>query len=527
MKKPDLSIPSIQLSSIIKIGLLGLLILIPYYSALSYLVGLWKGDDYTYCYLIPLISLYLIWDKREELAKEESAPTWKGLTLVVIAIVLFFVGELGGEYYSMHISLWLLIIGLCWLLMGSQKLKVLAFPLAILLTAIPFPYFVYANLTLRLKLISSQLGVWMLHRFGFSAYREGNVIDLGFTQLQVVDACSGLRFLIPLFVLSIIMVYFYRVSIWKKIIIVLSTIPLTVFTNSLRIAMTGVLYKSWGAAAAEGFFHGFSGWFIFMFSFAILILEMWVLNKIVPGDVRGGEAPDGAQPAPAPAGQKVPVHVPVSLLATLKQPQYLTALILLLLTSAIAYGIEFREKIPSSKPFSQFPLKVGEWSGTRQYMEQFFIKELDLTDYVMVDYQNAAKPVNFYVAWYESQRKGESIHSPESCLPGGGWIFSQAGKSTISLSNGKTLPVNRAIMEKSGYRQISYYWFPMRGRVLTSTWEVKLYTFWDALTRQRTDGALVRVITPVTAGETPEDAEKRLQAFTKEIVPILDQYLPR
>ena len=107
----------------------------------------------------------------------------------------------------------------------------------------------------------------MLQTYGMSAYREGNIIDLGFTQLQVVDACSGLRYLFPLLILGVLLAYFYRVALWKKLIIILSTIPLTIFTNSLRIALTGIIYEIWGAKEAEGFFHGFSGWFIFMTAF--------------------------------------------------------------------------------------------------------------------------------------------------------------------------------------------------------------------------------------------------------------------
>ena len=147
----------------------------------------------------------------------------------------------------------------------------------------------------------------------------------------------------------------------------------------------------------------------------------------------------------------------------------------------------------------------------------------------------------------ESQRKAESIHSPETCLPGSGWEFKKAGTVTIPLPaaggcqrftvNGQrfnsragddsTITVNRAVMEKGATKQLSYFWFPMRGRVLTNIWQMKWYTFWDALTRQRTDGALVRLITPVYPNESVEDADKRLVSFTREIVPVLNEFLPK
>ena len=106
--------------------------------------------------------------------------------------------------------------------------------------------------------------------------------------------------------------------------------------------------------------------------------------------------------------------------------------------------------------------------------------------------------------------------------------FRQAGRAQVPLAeSGRSITVDRAIIEKSGQRQISYFWFPARGRILTNAYEMKLYTFWDSLTRQRTDGALVRVITPVLQGEQVEDAEKRLQEFTKQIVPVLDGFIPK
>jgi EpsI family protein len=162
-------------------------------------------------------------------------------------------------------------------------------------------------------------------------------------------------------------------------------------------------------------------------------------------------------------------------------------------------------------------------------MEQRFVDTLDLSDYVIVDYKDpGGRRVNFYVAYYESQRKGESIHSPATCLPGSGWVFEKAGKTSVPVpaSQEGAITVNRALMQKGEVRQLSYYWFPQRGRILTNAYQLKLYAFWDALTRHRTDGALVRVITPVYAFEDIQDAEARLLGFVQEIVPVLEAFIP-
>jgi EpsI family protein len=162
-------------------------------------------------------------------------------------------------------------------------------------------------------------------------------------------------------------------------------------------------------------------------------------------------------------------------------------------------------------------------------MAQKFLDVLDLSEYVIMDYKNAAgKKINFYVAYYESQRKGESIHTPATCLPGGGWTFEQSGTVKITGVPGKhgTYEVNRAVMQFGNYRQITYYWFPARGRILNNAYQLKIYNFWDALTKQRTDGALVRLITRVYDDEKPSDAEKRLKNFVRDVAPVLDEYLP-
>lgn len=526
-----------------KAGVYALGIILVYYSALLQMVRGWSRDDYSHCYLIPFIVLYLIWEKKAALSRLPSIPSWAGFGAFGFGIGFFWLGELGGEFFTLYISFWLILVGLCWVHLGWEKVKVIAFPLAFILAMFPFPNFIYTKITLNLQLISSKLGVKLLQLYGMSAYREGNVIDIGFTQLQVVEACSGLRYLIPLVILSVLIAYFFKRGLWKRVIIVLSSIPISIITNSLRIAVTGILYEVWGARVAEAFFHGFSGWLIFVIALGVMLAEVWVLRKIEgrekreegrgEREERRGKKEEGRQKPETldsqPETSNLKPQTLKALPAFISPPQFIVAIILLGTTLAFSYGIEFREKIPIKKSFELFPLHINEWSGKRETMEQIFIDALDFSDYVIVDYKDKnGKQVNFYVAYYESQRKGESIHSPESCLPGSGWEFREAGAVTIPLSKGNPpyMKVNRAFMSKAGAKELVYFWFPMRGRILTNAYQLKIYTFWDALTRQRTDGALVRIITLVYPDEKFEDAEARLQGFTREMAPVLSQFLP-
>ena len=519
----------------LKAGVYTLLVLSIYWAVLNSLVSRrWSSEDYSYCYLIPLVVLYIVWGKRADLNAAPSLPSWLGIVPFGIGILLFWLGELTGEFFSLCLSLWVTIVGLVWLHIGWRKIKIIAFALFMALFSFPFPNFIATKLTFELRLISSKLGVWLLSLYGMSAYREGNIIDLGFTKLQVVDACSGLRYVMPLLVMSLLLAYWFKAHPWKKAVLFLSSIPIAIFTNSFRIALTGILSVILSPAAAEGFFHGFSSWLIFLFAIPLLLLEMWVLGKLPPKGPRDEgrgtmeEAAEAAMGDSARTDERVEPIQQTKPINQLFQPVFIVAIVLLGSTLVLSKGIEFREKVAISKPFSQFPMQVGEWKGSREEMGQQFLDILKPSDYVILNYSNQqGKAISFYVAYYQDQRQGESIHSPETCLPAGGWESKEAGNITIPLVGATSLPVNRAFIEKTGERQLVYYWFPQRGRILTTLYEVKLYTLWDALTKHRTDGALVRVITPVLQGEQVEDAEARLQGFTREIVPVLDGFIPK
>ena len=183
------------ISSILIVAFLGYL----YTDSLVFLFSRWFGsDDYSHGLFVPLISGFLIWQSRHRLSQLPRAQSWWGLAVIGLGLILYVVGELSTLFLLLHVSLWIVLVGLAMTLVGIHGTKVIAFPLGYLLTAIPLPTFLYANLSSQLQLWSSSLGVWCLQLVGVMAFREGNVIDLGPVQLQVVEACSGIRYLLPL-----------------------------------------------------------------------------------------------------------------------------------------------------------------------------------------------------------------------------------------------------------------------------------------------------------------------------------------
>jgi exosortase D (VPLPA-CTERM-specific) len=500
---------------------------IMYQSTLDYLLGKWEMPDYTYSYFIPLVSAYLIWEKRSELALLPARRSWNGIWPVFLGILLFWTGELGGEYTIMYCSAWLLGAGALWCCLGWRQLRAIAFPVCLVLVMIPPPMVFYNDLTLRLKLLSSQLGVLLLRLCGLTAYREGNVIDLGFTKLQVVDACSGLRYLFPLIILGILLAYFFRGALWKKFLVVLSAIPISIFTNGVRIASVGVLYQFMGPAAAEGFFHDFSGWFIFMISLGIMLAELALLKRIAPEAAGGGKQTEGDSPrSTVPLVPRVPL-LRESGRPLLLAPQFLVILLLMGGSASAVQGISERHRTAMARPFSAFPGSLGGWSGRRQALEQMYLDELNLSDYLLADFRNGrGQTINCYVAFSDFQSKGKTIHSPASCLPGTGWELENPEKIALTDGAGRSLVVNRAVMTKGSQRQLTYYWFVQRDRTLTDLYQVKLFNMVDSVALNRTDGALVRLIAPLAEGEATGAAEARLREFFRLFNPALGRFLP-
>ena len=516
-----------------------------FFDGLEPMVKGWGRDEYSHGYLIPLVSLFLIWQQKDRLARRELAGSWGGALVVAFGLLLYFAGELSTLYTVIQYGFLIVLLGLALALLGWRGFRLVAVPLSILSFMIPLPNFLYNNLSQSLQLLSSQYGVGIIRLFGVPVFLDGNVIDLGVMKLQVVEACNGLRYLFPLMTIGFVVAYVYKAAFWKRAVVFLSTIPITVFMNSLRIAVIGITVQYWGEEMAEGFLHDFEGWAVFMACFAILFVEVWALSLIGRDRRAFREVFALELPTPAPADAEVRYR-------RLSRP-FVAALVLLGLAAAASLLLPARQEIvPERAVFEDFPLKLGDWQGRREPMEPIYIDALKFDDYLLADYANpAGDVVNFYVAYYASQRKGESAHSPRSCIPGGGWEIKDLRQVTLGGGEAPGLArdpgavsgrgqgrsyggqrvgpywVNRVEIQKGDDRQLVYYWFQQRGRDITNEYLVKLYLFWDALTRHRTDGALVRLTTVLRPGESWSQADGRLQDFAASLGGPLGRFVPQ
>lgn len=477
-------------------------------------------EEYGYGYIIPLITLFLIWQRKNILAETPFRFSYAGLLVMVIAAVVHLLGTVATTVTLSQYAFVLMILGAALSMLGWQAFRIIAVPLALLFFMVPLPGFLYGTLSTKLQLISSQLGVAVIRLFDISVYLEGNVIDLGTFKLQVVEACSGLRYLFPLMSLSFVAVYFYQAALWKRIVVFLSSIPITVLMNSFRIGAIGILVEYWGIEQAEGFLHYFEGWIIFMACIGILVLEMALLLKLGSNKRTLAEAFSIDLPEPL-KGERTSRTVGIH--------YWMTAAVLVMV-AGLTLTVQGRENIiPERKIYAEFPRQLGEWEGRLDSLEDNIKDSLRAEDYLFSDYFKGDNGIiNLYSAYYDDQTKGDIIHSPRACIPGGGWEIKDLAPYAINsvTVDGQPLLVNRILIRRGEHTQVVYYWFQQRGRNIQSEWMVKLYMFWDSLTRNRSDGALIRVTGFMMPGEDNDVADKRLEEFIGLMFPLLPDYIP-
>lgn len=518
-----------------------LVLLLVFYDSLASLANTWWSDEnYGHGLFVPFIALYLAWEKKDRIRGCDGQGAWLGFLVIVGGMALFLAGQLATLFVVQHFAFWVVIVGLVMAALGLRGAKILAFPLGLLLATIPLPQFLFQGLSTHLRSISSTLGVTCLQIVGITAFQDGNVIDLGPIQLQVVEACSGLRFLFPLMTLALLCAYFLHDRMWKRIFLFLSSIPIAILLNGFRIGMIGVLVEYWGKGAADGFIHLFEGWIVFLAGVGLLVGEMWLLKRLWPRHQQASS--DSTRNK-----EKASVETPEGSMAKEGKPQeperprsvssspwaFISGLIIVGSLGLLTTQLEAREErtVPR-QTFVDFPLQLGSWEGIARPLEQVYIDALRFEDYLLADFHrqdDPHSPINLYVAYYQSQRSGQAIHSPQSCIPGDGWLITSVETIPLDPPSPGMEPffVNEVIIEKGDVQQVVWYWFQQRQRNLTNEYLLKWYLVWDALTQGRTDGALIRFTTPIPSHGDLTLAKARLEEFSQLVHARLDSYVPR
>ncbi|HST52895.1 MAG TPA: exosortase [Pyrinomonadaceae bacterium] len=305
---------SISQRQIWKPALVAFAVAFAYWSVLAQLGRFWWEDEnYSHGLLIPFVIGYILWSERGRLAHVRQRPrVIPGACVVAFAILMLWAGTAGAELFTQRVSLVVLLAGLGLYFWGWRVLRAVAVPLALLALAVPIPTIVFNKIAFPLQLFASQCAVWVMRMVNIPVLRDGNVIELyplGSTttkKLEVVEACSGIRSLMTLVTLAVVFAYFTtptdeggaggtrlrRYRVLRAVLIVVASVPIAIVTNAARVSGTGVLARFYGTQVADGFFHEFSGWVIYIVAFLLLFAFGWLVDRFNPTR-RGGAGKGG------------------------------------------------------------------------------------------------------------------------------------------------------------------------------------------------------------------------------------------
>ena len=492
----------------------------------------WTDDNYSHGLLVPFVIGYIIWLEFDKLKTARRKPQiWLGGSFVLFALLMLFGGTLGAELFTQRISLILMLVGIVIYFFGANILKLLVVPFALLILAIPIPQIIFNKIAFPLQIWASQMAVWGIRFFEVASVRKGNVIEIlpnGATQiiaLEVVEACSGIRSLMTLITLSLVLGYFTREKsnenqpflknpdVWRTFVLMFSAIPIAIFTNAARVTATGVLSFYYGKQATESFWHELSGWLVYVAALILLLSINFVLKKF---KIRGSKF--------EVQNQEFTIHLSKF---SIQNSVLLLAVVLFVGGVFINWFANRGEVNIERRTLTEISAQLGDW--TQKGSEFRFDKQtesvLRADDYVMREYSLPnGRIANLYIGYYASQRTGATYHSPQNCLPGAGWEMKQPEVIEITTPTGKTFKANWFIIENGIYKEVLIYWYQGRGRAVASEYEDKINTVWDSITRRRSDGAMVRVMTSV--GNSESEATTAAADLAAKTADRLSEFVP-
>jgi len=485
--------------------------IVGYWPVLERLKIRWDSGDSSYSYLVIPLFLYLCWERNSFFRFDRFAWSALGPIVVFLSSFVAVVGELGSIETFQFIGIWGSITGILITLYG-KKCIYLFFPLLILAFIVPLPPYINRNLTLQLKILASSLSSVFLNLSGFSVFTDGNLIDLGKVQLQVADACSGLRYVMPVLIMGLLFGHFCSLNLWRRIYLLFISVLVTIFINAVRIWLTGILMLNDLQQYAEGAYHDAIGLLLYILS---AIMLYFVASSMRPGGERGK----------AHSSFSVQKRGTVKAIIVCS----ITCGFFLSTSGALSYLHMERDFSLPRKEFSLFPMQLGQWSGQPHYYSQKILDSLWADDYVSATFSrpDSTNVIHLFVPYYRYQGTRHTAHAPRSCLLGSGWAITHTQQRTISVNNGqKELPVMTMELKRGRETMLSGYFFVGRGRVVTSPWMNKLYLFIDSVKNKRTDGALVRVEMILSFGQTAEAGFLEMSQFMSVLWQELPLYVP-
>lgn len=500
------------------VGLLLLLITL-YVKIVPEMVQQWYQDEnYSHGFLVPLIAGYFLYTRWSDL-KDAPATCWKyGLIVISFGTLQLLIGWLGSEYFTMRSSLIVLLAGIILFFFGTAVFRIVTLPIAYLFFMVPIPYIIYDMVAFPLKVFVTKVSVLTLKAAGVVVMREGNIIMFPATTLEVADACSGIRSLVSLLALAVAFAFFIRITPWKRLLLICSAVPIAIFTNAMRVIVTGFLAQYWGEKAAQGFFHEFAGLAVFGLAMVMLVAIGAFLTKWGrSGQTENLECDQAVKNLSGiadkpPASGRIPT---VSFAAVLS----------LLVAVGLYINLHQDIQVPITKPFEQFPAEIAGWRMVGEArMSDNIQKVLKASDTLTRQYVSSdGKNVWLYIGYHGGGKGTGGIHSPKHCLPGSGWFEVSTQKSVLDLA-GEKINLVQAVYQKGADREAFIYWFQARNKTINDEYSLKLAEITNSVLYRRRDTAFIRISVPF---ETDQQVATALgERFVKDILPTIRGFLP-
>ncbi|MEG3641247.1 exosortase C-terminal domain/associated protein EpsI [Magnetococcus sp. PR-3] len=488
-----------------------LLLLLLSWQELVQMALVWESwADYQHGVFIPLLTVALLWQQRQRLAQGAVGATWPGVPLVLLGVLGLVLGRLALSPALGQYGFVLVFAGITLAHVGWQSFVKLQGAFLLMLLMVPLPSPLHTYLSTQLELISSVLGVALLQGGGVNVLLQGNVIDLGHYQLQVVEACSGLRYLLPFISFSALLILLLPLRWPAGVAQLLAATLLAVVINALRLAFTGLMAEWKAYHWMEGLYHDAQGWVGYLLGFAVLTALALKLRVAVDPTP---QLPGGTHPLTQGSSRSSWITITV-----------MVAGLGLFFPMPTQLSVQRLEK-----PLSQFPTQQQGWQTLQNTpLDAPTLAQLALDDYLLRTYHHGPRQVvTLYMAYYGRQQGSKATHSPRYCIPGGGWqILSQTARR-LALPQGVGLPVNQLVIEKGGQKELVLYWFMQQGQPLASELKVKWHLLLNSGLGQRSDGALVRVSAPIPYGHTAQQVQGQMQHFIETFYPQIQAALPQ
>lgn len=503
-------------------GILYLLIYAPLFPEL--VLDWYEHKNFSYGFLIPFIFIYLLWRKREVLRNThvETGPWGWGLVSLLAAVAIGLIGKVVGDPFTMRISMILVLGGLVYLVLGKQFFKNMLFPLAYLFLMIPLPYLIVKEISYYLRFFDAVLATSALQAIGVPVYQDSYFLHLPNIILEVADVCSGISSVFAMFAIGAVYSYFLPVRPREKVLIMLGVILFPVLANLFRIVLISAIVYYTGPAILRGLFHQFTGTFTFILSLVMLVGLGEFLRRRT------------SQTAPEPllrqnqgagvtglrgSGQS-------DLPARLFTPSFLSALTILAIALYLGNLLESRQTVTLQKDLQTLPAQLGPY---------YFMTDGNWPDpyqdpaaerYASRVYEGPGKErVELYIGYKSRQQARNRLHSPKIHFSKG-WNYVSVAPAEIELPGFKPIKANWMVTQNSGAMRVVLYWYQARGHTYSGEIANRLAQIKSLILSGRTEGAVVRIATPVLDSEKLEQAKERIKNFSGYVYPKLVEILP-